>query len=164
MRGGGYSDGARAGCVVGLELRLGSRRPGDPVAEHRVDDSVTRLRVAQPPPQRRLFREAELARNRPAALVRRIGPDLDPVGPAKFECHPRQCCGRLRGEALAGAALPDPVADLECVLADARVQARSADDLALVRREDPVDEVPPEIELSPEAPQKLDLFLERLRL
>ena len=58
----------------------------------------------QPPPQRRLLDEAELARDAEARLVARLDPDLDPVRLADLEADPR------RARPIASVAMPWRVA------------------------------------------------------
>src|SRR5947208_12576015 len=131
--------------VERLQLRRGGRRPGERVPEQREQDRVPRLlprRRDQPAPQPRLLDEAELSWHSRAPLVRRVDADLDPVGAAQLESDPGQRRGRLGRVPLAGRRGADPVADLERdVVACTRVQPAAADDLGLVGREEPVDEV-----------------------
>src|SRR4029077_9253163 len=84
-----------------------------------------------------------------------------PIDPAELDRDPRQRGCGLGGKPGAGAAGADPVADLEPAGRDTRMEPRAAHDLRLVRREQPVDRVLAEIELTPEAAQKLDRLLER---
>src|SRR3982751_3055446 len=68
------------------------------LAEHGEDGDVTkrpRLVRRQPPPQRRLLDEAELARDAEARLVARLDADLDPVGLADLEPCTRERRRRL---------------------------------------------------------------------
>src|SRR5262249_5122379 len=90
--------------------------------------------------------------------------DLDAVDAADLERDARQRRARLRGEAEAGAARADPVAELEGVVAGAGVQAGGAGDLRLVRREEAVREVLPEVEPAADAAEEGALPVERRRL
>src|SRR5919198_802277 len=155
---------ARPDGVVRLDrgLRRGRRR--ELVAEERVDDDVTQLRVVQASAQRGLLAVAELARDRPAALVRGIAADFDALDVRQLEGGACQRRDRLRAEAVAGPRSADPVADLERLGPDPRVQAGPAHDLVLVAAEDAVGEVLAEVELAAELAQERDLVGERLRL
>ena len=84
--------------------------------------------------------------------------------PQIVEGDPRQGSGRLGRKTRPYPALADPVADLQRIRADPRVQSRSADDLGFVGGEDPVDEVLAEVELASEGSQELHLLCQRLRL
>src|SRR5262249_60239242 len=103
-----------------VRLKLGRRRRGawERVREDRVDDHVTRAGL-EPAPERRLLDVAELERDPPAALVRRVDADLDTVDAGNLEGCPSERRARLGRETLAGPALPDPGAGLEPVAAPA---------------------------------------------
>ena len=131
--------------------------------DHRVGLQRRAVGAVRDPPQRPLLDEAELARDREARRVLRVGADLDSLHAAHLERDSRERRRRLGREALAGPACADPVADLEHALAAPRVQPGSADGLGLVRREDRVDELLPEVELAAEAPQELHGLLQRHR-
>src|SRR5205823_12688528 len=107
---------------------------------------------------------AELQRDPHAALIRRLGLDLDPIDAAELEAHPREGRSHLRRQPLSLPRGADPVADLERIVAHAQVEPAPTDHLRLVAREQPVDEVLAEVELPPEAPEQLHLLVERLRL
>src|SRR5439155_8300271 len=130
---------ALAAGVVGLELR-GRRRAARVVrAKEAEDDRITRLAPGcgvEPPPQPRLLHVAELARDGDAPLVLGLGVDLDPVGAAELEPDACERGSGLGPEPGAGLRRADPVADLECALADPPVQTAPAGDFRLVAREE----------------------------
>ena len=119
------------------------------------------LPAGKPAAQRRLLREAEGARDAQARLVGGVDPDLDAVDAADADRDPRERGRRFARIAATDRRGADPVADLERSLAGARVEPRAADGLAFVAREDAVDEILPEIEPSPKAPQEPDPLVER---
>src|SRR6185503_9369216 len=96
-----------------------------------------------------------------ASLVGGIDPDLDAVDAADANRDPRERGRRFARKAATDRRGADPVADLERAFAGARVEPRAAEGLAFVAREDAVDEVLPEIEPSPKAPQESDPLVER---
>ena len=92
------------------------------LAEHREDRDVAQRPARarrQPPPQRRLLDEAELARDAEARLVLRLDPDLDPVRLADLEADARQrrastrsrapAASRSRGSSSRSRAPPGPI-------------------------------------------------------
>ena len=86
---------------------------------------ITRLAPGcgvEPPSQPRLLHVAELARDGDAPLVLGLGVDLDPVGAAELEPDACERGSGLGPEPGAGLRRADPVADLECALADPPVQ------------------------------------------
>ena len=90
--------------------------------------------------------------------------DLDPVDAAHVERDLGQCRRGLPREALSDPRGADPIADLERPVTNTRVESRAADRLALVRSEDPVDEVLTEVEAAAEHAEELGFLLDRRRL
>src|SRR6185503_14313728 len=150
--------------VERLELRARDGRAIELVPEQREDDGIAScftLATGKPAAQRRLLREAERTRDAQARLVGGVDPDLDAVDAADADRDPRERGRRFARIAATDRRGADPVADLERSLAGARVEPRAADGLAFVAREDAVDEILPEIEPSPKAPQEPDPLVER---
>ena len=146
--------------VVGLHLRLGDRRAGQPSRRARrrprpAGGASRRARAgaaeASPP------RRSRASAGSRGCLVRRVDADLDPVEPVDRQAtRVSAAAASVAKPALPGS--PDPVADLERSIADPRMQSRPADDLRFVAGEDPVDVVLAEVETAAEAPQELDVF------
>src|SRR5204862_7320552 len=154
-----------AACVEGADAWR--KRGIEVLAKQREDGDVTKrscLARRQPPPQRRLLDEAELARDAEARLVARLDADLDPVGLADLEPRTRERRGRLGCDPLPRCARPDPVADLEPARPDSRVEPGAAEDLRFVGAEDPAREVGARVEVGAELLDERGLVLERLRL
>ncbi len=153
--------------VVGDIVVRRARRALELLGEHGEEDrvaarpSVSRLEAAA---QHALLREAELARDRKAALVPRLDLDVDPLESAELEADARLHRGHLGRDPAADRVGGDPVADLERALAAAQVEAAAAELLRLIAVEDAVGEVRAEVELATEASKELHLLVDRLRL
>src|SRR5215213_6282562 len=114
-----------AGGIERADGSGGARRARELLPQHRERHLVAPLLIRplrrEPAPQRRLLDETELARHADARNVVGIDVDVDAVDVGQLERDARQGGRDLRRVAPPDGARPDPVADLEPAVADARV-------------------------------------------
>jgi hypothetical protein len=106
---------------------------------------------------------SELPWYRSAAHVPGIAVDLHPIDLVNLKSDPGQSGGCLRRQPLVDVILVNPAANLSRTLTDSRVQPRAPEHPALVRTEDPIDEILVHVELASSAAQPFDPVPEFLR-